>query len=323
MSLKFLFQQRCNRCGCVDDPLTCVHFVRNKKAFTLVELLVVIAIIGVLIGLLIPAVQAARESGRRVSCQNNLKELALATQQYVSVNDSFPPGFVYKESSGVIEGPFWSAYLLPYLEEDMLFETLDFSQAWSTGHPNAKACGTHISSFRCPSALAEPHMNIQGIDHRIPATYLACASGVVDKESGSDPRVSNFDLDGVLYNFSHTKISEISDGTSKTVALGEAIFDIDVRGIDHGGTIHIVDHWHIGSPSIHSTDVSECLATTAVPINVVFDEDAFIDAKELCFSSRHGAGAQISFADGHVEMISSNIAPDVWSHMGTRNNVGE
>jgi len=290
------------------------------RGFTLVELLVVIAIIGILIGLLLPAVQAARESGRRAYCLNNLKQMALASQQYAVVNQKFPPGFVFKEVDGSLEGPFWTAYLLPFMEQDALFSTLDFSQGWSTGHPNADACSHVISGFRCPSANAPLHMNIQGIDRRVPATYLACASGTVPKESGSDPRVSNFGLDGTFYNFSATKLSDITDGTSKTVAFGEAVFDITVAGVDYGGGIHIVDHWYIGSPSINPAEVSECLATTAVPINSVFEKEAFIDAKELCFSSRHGSGAQIAFTDGHVEMVVSTIDPEVWSGMGTRSN---
>ncbi len=289
-----------------------------NRGFTLVELLVVIAIIGILVALLLPAVQAAREAGRRIQCANNLHQLVIASHNYHDVHLVFPPGFLF-EDPVTLEGPLWSAMLLPQLEQDVLFNTLQFGSPWDDdGQPNELACGTYISAFRCPSSVAVRHMTIQGITDRVPSNYLGCATGIAIRESGPDPRASNFNLDGVYYNNSSTRIADVLDGTSSTVAIGEAEFDVTARGIDHGGTTHIVDHWYIGSPSINASEVSECLASTAVPVNAVFDETAFIDARELCFSSRHPGGAQVSFADGHVSIVSETIDAIVWAGLGTR-----
>ncbi|HUG66446.1 MAG TPA: DUF1559 domain-containing protein [Pirellulaceae bacterium] len=289
-----------------------------KRGFTLVELLVVIAIIGILMALLLPAVQAAREAGRRMQCGNNLHQLAIATHNYHDVHGRFPPGFLLENITS-LSGPFWSAMLLPQLEQGVLFDTIEFGAPWDVDRsPNELACATFLPAFRCPSSTAVKHMTLQGITDRVPSNYLGCATGIASRESGPDPRASNFNLDGILYNGSSTRFADVIDGTSSTVIIGEAEFDINVRGIDHGGGIHIVDHWYIGSPGIHPTEVSEAVGSTAVPVNSIFDASAFIDAKELCFSSRHPGGAQVAFADGHVSMVHETIDAAVWSALGTR-----
>lgn len=293
--------------------------ISRKQGFTLVELLVVIAVIGILVALLLPAVQAAREAGRRMQCGNNLHQLVIATHNYHEVHRRFPPGFLLENLATSPRGPFWSSMLLPQLEQGPLFNTIEFGAPWDVdGSPNELACATFLSAFRCPSSTAAKHMTLQGITDRVPSNYLGCATGVASRESGPDPRASNFNLDGIFYNSSDTRMADVLDGTSSTVAIGEAEFNINVQGIDYGGTIHIVDHWYIGSPSINPSEVSETVGSTAVPVNAIFDPSAFIDAKELCFSSRHPGGAQVCFADGHVSMVHETIDAIVWAALGTR-----
>jgi prepilin-type N-terminal cleavage/methylation domain-containing protein/prepilin-type processing-associated H-X9-DG protein len=283
----------------------------QKRGFTLVELLVVIAIIGILVALLLPAVQAAREAGRRMQCGNNLHQMAIAAQNYHDTFQVFPSGFILPNQV------LWSGLLLPQLEQNTIYDTLDFGASWSSG-PNAAACATLLSVFRCPSAPVVEHTSVQGIVDRVPCTYLGCATGLVPNESGPPPVAGGLDMDGMFFLNSRVKLRDVLDGTSSTVLIGEALFDVNVRGIDYGGTIHIVDHWYIGSPLINPSEVSESIGSTAVPVNRIFDPNAFIDEKELCFSSRHPGGAQVSFADGHVQMIAATIDAAVWSALGTR-----
>ncbi len=285
--------------------------ISRKRAFTLVEMLVVIAIIGILIALLLPAVQAAREAARRIQCGNNLHQMALAAQSYHDTFRSFPSGFILPNQV------MWSGLLLPQLEQNTIYDSLDFSAPWSSG-PNAAACSTLLTVFRCPSAPVVEHTSVQGIVDRVPCTYLACATGLLVNESGPPPTAGGKNLDGIFFLNSRVKLRDIKDGTSSTVSIGESLFDTSVSGIDNGGTVHIVDHWYIGSPLINPSDVSESLGSTAVPINRIFVQNAFIDEKELCFSSRHPGGAQVSFADGHVSMIAATIDAAVWSALGTR-----
>ena len=281
------------------------------RGFTLVELLVVIAIIGILVGLLLPAVQAAREAGRRMRCGNNLHQMAIAAQNYHDTFRVFPSGFILPNQV------LWSGLILPQLEQNTIYESLRFSSPWSSG-PNAAACSTLLSVFRCPSASVVEHTSVQGIADRVPCTYLACATGLMLNESGPPPNAGGRNMDGMFFLNSRVKLRDVLDGTSSTVSIGESLFDTNVRGIDHGGTVHIVDHWYIGSPHIYSSEVSESVGSTAVPVNRIFDKGAFIDEKELCFSSSHPGGAQVSFADGHVTMIHETIDGHVWSALGTR-----
>ena len=131
------------------------------QGFTLVELLVVIAIIGVLVGLLLPAVQSAREAARRIQCTNQVKNLSLAMHNHHDAQGKFPYGFNWMEG-------LWSAPVLPYVEETALYDTIIWQEGtvgnWDyNGSPNEKACGTLVSVFRCPSMAVPEHVDNNGI----------------------------------------------------------------------------------------------------------------------------------------------------------------
>jgi len=229
--------------------------------FTLVELLVVIAIIGILIALLLPAIQSAREAGRRSSCQNNIHQIGVAMHNYLDANKHFPWGADLKEDSAgnpqnnYCYGSHWSAQLLPFIEEGATYKSLVFghitkSEApgdWSAGgsgfgsasatssngtERNVAALEKTISLFRCPSmGLQDSYFNVSAyeaggwvVQRRVPVSYLANCSGVIknDYPTGNN-RAFWLKTDGMFYVGSKTRVREVSDGLSKTVMVGEAL----------------------------------------------------------------------------------------------------
>jgi prepilin-type processing-associated H-X9-DG protein/prepilin-type N-terminal cleavage/methylation domain-containing protein len=289
----------------------------SVRGFTVLELMVSVAVIGVLVTLLLPAAQSAREAARRTQCKSNLRQMGLALQNYESSHRQFPPGYTLPG------GAMWSAIILPYLELDHLYATLDLEGSWDVpDSPNSLACATWIPVYRCPSSGAPEHLPMeegQGIDNRVPSNYLASASGTGTRESGPRPWVGDESSDGIFYLNSRTRLPHIRDGTSYTIAFGEALFRIDIIDDDFNNNPQVVDHWYIGSGELmDGTESSECLGSTGVAVNAVLDPESPINDKELCFSSYHAGGAQVVFADGHVRFISAEIDHHVWSGLGTR-----
>jgi prepilin-type N-terminal cleavage/methylation domain-containing protein/prepilin-type processing-associated H-X9-DG protein len=202
----------------------------SSRAFTLVELLVVIAIIGILIALLLPAIQAARESARRSQCINNLKQYGLALQNYHSTNNTFPPGALMKQSPTDVYANA-NASLLPYFEESALHDLYDPNEQWENQPPGPDA--TVISVFKCPSSSApnpiEDPLLCVVVDRCVygVAEYAFC-TGYTDAfciragvKAGRIPK-SQQGMFNVAWGAS---IKHITDGTSKTIALGDASGD--------------------------------------------------------------------------------------------------
>jgi prepilin-type N-terminal cleavage/methylation domain-containing protein/prepilin-type processing-associated H-X9-DG protein len=283
--------------------------------FTLVELLVVISIVGVLMSILLPAVQAAREAARRAQCKNNLRQIGIALQHYHDVKSTFPSGFVWPNRT------FWTGLILPQIEQSTIYDSLDFGVAWDVdGTTNESACGMYLSVFRCPSTDAPKHRTTVGIPDRVPCNYLACTSGLIGYESGPPPLVGMDDADGLFAVNSNVRLRDIMDGSSNTIAAGEAIFIYVGQGFDHYGLDQYIDHWYIGTPEGQSNEISESMGSTAAPVNGFRYRDLFVDQKELSFSSRHAGGAQVVFADGHVAFVNETINGAIWSGLGTRSN---
>jgi prepilin-type N-terminal cleavage/methylation domain-containing protein len=194
---------------------------REQHAFTLVELLVVIAIIGILIGLLLPAVQSAREASRRTKCLNNVKQIGLAAHGYASANsDVFPPG---RYNTPFNYG--WAAFLLPYLEESGLAKSFDY-QANFYDAVNQPAVQTPIAVFQCPSVpggtrifqmLNCPPANTPFTPPANGAAtdYIACY-GVYDASYGSSTQRL-----GIFQNNLVRRTCEITDGLSHTILVFE------------------------------------------------------------------------------------------------------
>jgi prepilin-type N-terminal cleavage/methylation domain-containing protein/prepilin-type processing-associated H-X9-DG protein len=283
---------------------------RFPRGFTLAETLVAIAVVGILMALLLPAIQAAREAARRVQCQHNLHQMGIALHSYHDAGRVFPAGLILPNRT------MWSGLLLPYLEQRSLHAALDSDEPWSEGFKQ-EACSSYLPIFRCPSSTAPRHLSAQGIDDRVPCNYLACTSGTVRRESGPPPLAGQPDSNGIFYINSGTRLSAIFDGASCTVAVGETIFSFRGHGADHTGMTQFLDHWYIGTGEGRDNEVSESLGSTGVAVNS-FALDVFVDEKELDFSSRHPGGAHVLLADGAVAFVSESINRATWTALGTR-----
>lgn len=341
---------------------------KPSVGFTLVELLVVIAIIGVLVALLLPAIQAAREAARRSQCQNNLKQVALAVQIHHDAFGKFPKG-----SAGG-EGALWSYYIMPYFEQQTLQNLLTVSKTsdgfnWANpgpysresilGNPayvNLIACETPISVFQCPSAgfPQAGQYDISGdnwhVMNRQPSSYIGNASGFWINQNEKDADgVPMGSLDGVLFNHSDIAIKHVTDGTSNTLLVGEALHDVESQE-NIGGVRRELrtgdrkDHWYIGSDDVDTGsfspppgktyptggwDFSEGLGSTAIPMNMENPTKgqgceglSTPDCQrwQLAYGSAHPGGMQLARCDGSVDYLAEGIDPIAYRDLATRAN---
>lgn len=197
---------------------------KRHSGFTLIELLVVIAIIGVLVGLLLPAVQKVREAANRMSCANNLKQIGLALLNYESANGTFPsPGEGIPPGGAAGSRDFdlygMSVQILPYIEQDTVFKLFDLNYAYndSRARQNQTAAKTSIKTYLCPSApgmQADPFGYGQG--HYMPIAYTD-----IDPATGFRNKATQVEAALKLHKYGGRKIAEITDGTSVTIAVGE------------------------------------------------------------------------------------------------------
>jgi len=286
-----------------------------ERGFTLVELLVVIAIIGILIGLLLPAVQQVREAARRTACANNVKQIGLAMHNYYSAHQAFPFGWND-------HGTGWSAPILPYIEQKNLYDTLTFAEDgagnWNTG-ANLTACQTVIDVFRCPSMSQPQNIDDQGgMVERALASYRGCASSTATSDNTATAAsgttgLEEDDQDGMLFGNLKVSLSCVRDGSSNTILVGESYTEyIDIDGQKY-------DYWIIGSPQIDGNgEYSEFCGSTGAPMNIRFNDSFDTHHKEVAFGSYHSGGATFAMGDGSVHFLSESIEMNVYQALGSR-----
>ncbi len=321
-----------------------------RQAFTLIELLVVIAIIGVLIGLLVPAVQKVRDAAARMKCANNLKQIGLALQNHHDTNNRFPAGYVDRNTdpnstpdNDVGPGWGWAAFLLPQLEQDNLYRQINFGQTVGMG-ANVQVSQAPLSVYQCPADGLQQTFPVYDSSFSSPVAMLAhgnyvgcngweeCFNG-----AGGNPQ-GGTGMDGLsgglgsagrgaFYRNSMTRIADVTDGLSNTIFVGERSGNHSPStwtGALPGGRCPA---WMANQPPTpyapppgppyDNADFGEALVlahcnATHLPSAdfPIFDPDTF-------YSTHTGRGANFLFGDGSVHFLTSGINPMTYQYLAT------
>ncbi|MDO5554296.1 MAG: DUF1559 domain-containing protein [Planctomycetia bacterium] len=324
------------------------HYTLKKElGFTLVELLVVIAIIGILIALLLPAVQAAREAARRMQCTNNLKQIGIALHNYHDVHNNFPVGATVR-GSNVIGACNWRVRLLPFMEQTAVFSQLDFSKKhFSTRITNSTtkyaACnpvllGYYFPTFCCPSAEEPGNVVISG-DTQYLQDYepgqridYVGLSGAYEDPAGRLRVKASW---GIVADHNMLTINEnksfasFLDGTSNTFVVGEQSAKVRIKATDerlwlssnHGGgwwgglefQERTIREACIKSPAQNLVGYPIGLTCVRYPINFVVPSSSalfgvsYLYGSNTILNSNHPGGAQFCSGDGSVRFVSETI----------------
>jgi len=290
----------------------------SRSGFTLIELLVVIAIIGILIALLLPAVQKVREAANRMSCTNNLKQMGLALHNYHFSHGSFPPGAVPRRAP-------WTVYILPYLELQNLYSQYNFSQN-NNAAANEFVRTQLVKVYQCPSDASGPFNPItpeSGYTPRVqymPGSYRGVSGKTVTVDKWFDSQNANEsngpkDYRGTLHvvnvnGLAPERISNITDGTSNTLMVGE------YASRDHESRRTFWAYsWNqytmsAGMPQRRTllNDYDACRAALG---------DSGENACKRGFASFHTGVINFTLADGSVRPISTNIDLDLFTALCT------
>lgn len=298
-----------------------MSFKNERNGFTLVELLVVIAIIGILIGMLLPAVQQVREAARRTTCANNSRQQGLAIMNYESAFQTLPPGWVTGNPMIANSEPGWgwSAYILPFMEQNNLYNQIDFRLAIDNEF-HEHTIETVIPSYQCPSEVADEVVNLadhvehdhdhdddHDDDHDLRLkdddhdhgeelwVSRSNYSGVFgSSEIGDSPLLGN----GLFHGNSRVKMGDITDGTSNTLMIGERINLL--------GSVS----WVGMCPEVDEPFARIVGAACHAPNDPAghFDD----------FRSYHPQGINVTLGDGSIHFVAQSIDEVVFRQLATR-----
>lgn len=287
-------------------------FLKRPRGFTLVELLVVIAIIGILIALLLPAVQSAREAARRAQCSNNLKQLSLGMHNYHDTYKTFPfPGMIANQLG-------WTSSILDYIEQSSIADQMNYNAGPYSDPSKLQWAATKIGAYLCPSASDEKTKATaeDWPDGSGELVYTCHYYGILGPigvnpvdgnrydEGGRSEAFGGFAEQGILWQMS-SKMRDIKDGTSNTFLFGEISWDdmtkyrAWVRGKygDSRGTLYLLTK------------------SLEYPINSR-NESKW---NSIAMGSDHPGGAQFAMADGSGRFVSETIDFETYLAMGSRN----
>jgi prepilin-type N-terminal cleavage/methylation domain-containing protein/prepilin-type processing-associated H-X9-DG protein len=331
---------------------------RQRPGFTLIELLVVIAIIAILIGLLLPAVQKVREAAARMKCSNNLKQLGLALHNYESAYGKFPAAFTANAPAGSPLPPYffsWSvlAQLNPYLEQTAIYNKMDLTQpiydpaaGYNISTANQFAVQQTITLFLCPSDKQQPvATNAYGVPVLGPTNYAACTG------SGANAGRA-WNGDGIFMAKTGVRVTDITDGTSNTVAMSESTLGEDPQLNSSGkpGNVQTVyAYLTSGTPTdsacagasqwnvqyrrgfLWATGELRCGAynhyyTPNAPVYDCVANDYTPPTPEAMYTaigfraarSKHTGGVNALLGDGSVRFVQETVDRTVWQQAATR-----
>ncbi|MEW4487270.1 DUF1559 domain-containing protein [Thalassoglobus sp. JC818] len=261
--------------------------IGRRFGFTLIELMVVIAVIGLLIALLLPAVQSAREASRRTQCKSSLRQLALALHNYHDAHRVLPSGTInFGSSFRPVSGWGWGTMILPYVDQGALYSKVDFNTNNAVG-ANRDVIDTPLPFTLCPSDAG-------------PTTV------VVRSSSGDGVKVgagNYLGVESMLSELSDVTFGDVTDGLSSSFMLGESIYQRDStynedKTSSWVGKVTFIDEWVNNS-------IPHLAVSSSTRINHSF------------FASRHPGGMHFALGDGHVDFFAENMDVDVYQALGT------
>lgn len=280
----------------------------RQRGFTLIELLVVIAIIAILITLLLPAVQQAREAARRTQCKNNLKQIGLAVHNYHDIFNTLPPGDLsegYTRTSVFVS-------ILAQLDQAPLYNLYDFNKP-HTDPVNQKVVSQQLATYLCPAAVIRRQVPIAGCDanDRAPGTYAGCGGS-------GDPwgtRASGAPNNGLIVNLDSgpVRMRDIIDGTSGTLMIGESAWNFP-------------DYLFASGPCLNQVRYGFTYWSSPYPLATLFTTRGPFNPRRLDgdqtrlgnFRSDHMGGVQFTMGDGSVRFVNENIDHSLLDSLATR-----